>query len=199
MKFIIESLRKLKNWMESFAEKPRALVAIFWLSLVESSVFPIPPDVLLIAIGVSQPKKVLQAAFWCTVGSIIGAVVGYYIGFAFMETIGNPIVQFYGKEDAMISFTNTFKEYGYVFLLAAAFTPIPYKVATIVSGATGMALFPFIAISSFGRAARFFLVAGLLYYFGPQIKDFIEKYFDKLSIIFLILLVGGFFALKLLM
>ena len=196
VKILVEWLRSLKIWMENFAEKPHSMWWLFILSFAESSFFPIPPDVLLIAIAVSNPKKALPAALWCTIGSVLGGMFGYAIGYFFMEAIGNPIVDFYGKQDAMANFIKMYEEYGTLFLAGAAFTPIPYKISTIVSGAANMNLMEFISISSIGRAARFFLVAGLIYIYGPQIKNFIEKYFDKLSIIFLILLVGGFVAIK---
>lgn len=193
---LVEWLRHSKEWMEKFAEKPHSMWWLFFLSMAESSFFPIPPDILLIAIAVSNPKKALPAALWCTLGSIIGGVIGYGIGFYFMDQIGNPIVDFYGKQEAMANFLKLYEEYGVAFLASAAFTPIPYKISTIVSGAANMDLMTFIGVSSLGRAGRFFLVGGLIYIFGPQIKSFIEKYFDKLSLIFLVLLVGGFVAIK---
>ena len=186
----------MTNWMESFADKPHAMSALFILSFAESSFFPIPPDVLLIAIAISNPKRAFRAAFWCSLGSVLGGVFGYYIGAVLMDTIGDPILQFYGKENAMADFIELYKEWGTLFLAGAAFSPIPYKVATITSGAANMDLFTFITVSSIGRAARFFLVAGLLYKFGKPIKAFIEKYFDIISVAFLVLLVGGFIAIK---
>ena len=198
-KKITSALRRLTDWMESFADKPHAMSALFILSFMESSFFPIPPDVLLIAIAISNPKKALRAAFWCSLGSVLGGVFGYYIGAVLMESIGNPILQFYGKENAMADFIVLYKEYGVLFLAGAAFSPIPYKVATITSGAANMDLLTFITVSSIGRAARFFLVAFLLYKFGKPIKAFIDKYFDLISIGFLVLLIGGFVAIKFLL
>jgi membrane protein YqaA with SNARE-associated domain len=185
--------------MESFADKPHAMSALFILSFMESSFFPIPPDVLLIAIAISKPQKALRAAFWCSLGSVLGGIFGYYIGAVLMDSIGNPILEFYGKEDAMDSFISLYKEYGVLFLAGAAFSPIPYKVATITSGAASMDLLTFIGVSSIGRAARFFLVAFLLYKYGKPIKAFIDKYFDLISIGFLVLLIGGFVAIKFLL
>lgn len=193
---LVEWLRHSKVWMEKFADKPHSMWWLFILSFAESSFFPIPPDILLIAIAVSNPKKALPAALWCSLGSVLGGIFGYAIGYYFMDQIGNPIVEFYGKQDAMANFLKLYKEYGVAFLASAAFTPIPYKISTIVSGAANMDLLTFIGVSSIGRAARFFLVGGLIYIYGPQIKNFIEKYFDKLSLIFLVLLVGGFVAIK---
>ncbi len=190
-------MRKLKEWMESFAEKPGAMVTLFFLALAESSFFPIPPDVLLIAIGVSKPKRAFMAALWCTLGSVIGGILGYYIGYSLMSTVGYPIVEFYNAQEVWAKVVETYQgEVGMMFLAGAAFSPIPYKISTIAAGATGMDLFYFIVISSLGRAGRFFLVGGLIYFFGPTIKDYIDKYFDKLSIAFLVLLIGGFVLVK---
>jgi len=182
--------------MESFADKPSAMYALFWLSFAESSFFLIPPDVLLIAIAVSNPKKALKAAWWCTLGSVLGAIAGYYIGYAFMDTVGQGIIEFYGAEDKMADFEAIFAQWGYWFLAIAAFTPIPFKVATIASGMMEMNLLAFTLISSLGRAGRFFLVASLLYFKGPSIKIFIEKYFDKLSLLFVALLILGFVLIR---
>lgn len=196
---LVQWLRNSKDWMENFANKPNSMWWLFFLSLIESSFFPIPPDILLIAIAVSNPKKALPAALYCSLGSVMGAVIGYAIGYFLMEQVGDPIVAFYGAESAMAEFLKMYETYGVTFLAVAAFTPIPFKVATIVSGAAQMNLVSFVVVSAIGRAARFFLVAGLIYIFGPQIKGFIEKYFDKLSLAFLALLIGGFVAVKFLM
>jgi membrane protein YqaA with SNARE-associated domain len=197
MRHIIEMLRKIKEWTEGFAKKPYAMFTLFVIAFVESSFFPIPPDVLLIAIGIAAPKRSMKAALWCSVGSVVGGIAGYYIGFALMESIGIKIVEFYNAQEMWSHVVTSYRgETGMWFLGGAAFTPIPYKIATIAAGATQMPLIPFIIISSFGRSARFFLVGGLIYFLGPKVKSYIDKYFDKLSIAFLILLVGGFFLIK---
>lgn len=195
-KKISSYLRRLTDRIESYADKPHALTALLIISFIEASFFPIPPDVLLIAIIVVNNQKAFKAALYCTIGSIVGGVLGYFIGFGFMDTIGIHIVEFYGKENAMQSFINLYEEYGSWFLAAASFTPIPYKVATITAGMAKMDLLNFILISSFGRALRFFLVGILLYKYGPKIKLLIDKYFDLISVLFLILLIGGFVAIK---
>lgn len=196
VRILVDWLRSLKEWMEKFAENPHSLWWLFILSFAESSFFPIPPDVLLLAIAVSNPKVSLKAALYCTLGSVLGGIFGYGIGFYAMDLVGTPILEFYGKANALDHFMELWNEWGIMFLAGAAFTPIPYKVATIASGAAQMDLIIFTLISSIGRAARFFLVAGLIWKFGPQISNVIEKYFDKLSIAFLALLVGGFVAVK---
>lgn len=190
-------LLRSKEWMESFANKPGALIAIFIIAFAESSFFPIPPDVLLIAIAIAQPKVSFKAALWCSIGSVLGGVFGYGIGYFLMESIGNAIVDFYNAHEVWQKVVDTYNgEVGMWFLAGAAFSPIPYKISTIAAGATHMDLVPFILISSIGRSARFFLVAGIIYFVGPTAKQFIDKYFDKLSIAFVILLILGFVAIK---
>jgi membrane protein YqaA with SNARE-associated domain len=181
-----------------WADTPQALGAIFLIAVVESSVFPIPPDVLLIAIVASSARLWIRAATLCAVGSVLGAAGGYLIGHAFMATAGQAIVEFYNAQHHWAKVVELYNsEWGIWFLAAAAFTPIPYKVATIAAGATGMAFLPFLLVSLVGRSARFFLVAGLLRLFGPAIRRTLEKNFDLAALAFLVLLVGGFLVLKL--
>ncbi len=197
LKKLTDWLRSLKVWMEKFAEKPQAMWILFIIAVAESSFFPLPPDILLIAIAVSAPKKAFKAALYCTIGSVIGGVIGYFIGYGLMETIGNPIIDFYKAHEVWNKVVDIYQgEVGLWFLAGAAFSPIPYKVATIAAGATHMDLIPFILVSILGRAGRFFLVGGLIYFIGPKVKVYIDKYFDKLSIAFLLLLIGGFVAIK---
>lgn len=197
MKTIINVLRAIKEWTEGFANRPHAMLALFFIAFAESSFFPIPPDVLLIAIGIAAPKRSMKAALWCSLGSVAGGILGYYIGFALMESIGVKIVDFYNAQEVWSRVVNLYRgETGMWFLGAAAFSPIPYKIATIAAGATQMPVLPFIVISSLGRSLRFFLVGGLIYLFGPKVKSYIDTYFDKLSIAFLILLIGGFILIK---
>lgn len=205
MKWFFNWVKNSKEWMEKFADKPNAMIWLFILSFAESSFFPIPPDVLLIAIAVSFPKKALKAALWCTAGSVLGGIAGYYIGYYFMDVVGMPILEFYGKPDAMNVFAAKYKEYGQGMLLISAFTPIPFKLFTITSGATNfldpetMKLGVFIITSAVGRAARFFLVAGILRIWGPRMKPWIDKNLELLTIAFTILLVGGFVVYKFLL
>jgi len=197
MKPLFNWIRKMYTWVEGFAAKPHALWALFIIAFTESSFFPIPPDVLLIALAVAYPKKSLRFAMLCTIGSLFGGIFGYFIGHELMQTIGRPIIDFYNAGHYWLAIENAYRgPVGVWFLVAAAFTPIPYKVATIAAGATLMPFFPFLIASAVGRAGRFFLVAGLIWKFGPSIKSFIETYFDKLSIGFIALLVLGFIAVK---
>lgn len=188
-------LRRLYAWTLHWAETPQAPWALFLVAFVESSVFPIPPDALLIALVLATPRRFLRYAFVCTLGSVLGGILGYLIGYAFMETLGWRIIDFYHARDLWAEFQMKYHTYGLIFLAVAAFTPIPYKVATIASGATEIALSDFVLISALGRGARFFLVAGLLHLFGEPIRAFIEKYFDVLSLLFVVLLLGGFLLL----
>lgn len=197
MKPLFNLIRKMYQWVEGFSTKPGALWALFLIAFMESSFFPIPPDVLLIALAVAMPTKSMRFAAVCTAGSVLGGMFGYFIGYELMDLIGRPIIDFYNAQAYWVKVEEAYRgPVGVWFLVAAAFTPIPYKVATIAAGATLMPLIPFIIASSVGRAARFFLVAGLIWKFGPSIKVFIEKYLDKLSIAFVVLLVLGFVAVK---
>lgn len=181
-----------------WADTKQALTALFLIAVVESSVFPIPPDVLLIAIVASSARLWLRAAALCAIGSVIGAAGGWVIGYAFMATAGRAIVDFYGAQHHWARVAELYNgEWGIWFLAAAAFTPIPFKVATIAAGATGMAFVPFLLVSLVGRSARFVLVAGLLRLFGPAIRRTLERNFDLAALAFLVLLVGGFLVLKL--
>lgn len=191
-------IRGTYDWTMKWVDSPQSLLALFLIALVESSVFPIPPDVLLIAIVAANTHKWLSAALLCTAGSVIGAMVGYWIGMVAMPTIGEPIVDFYQAQGAWDKVVEMYRsDVGIWFLLAAAFTPIPFKVATIAAGATGMAFWPFVIVSLIGRSARFFLVALILRIYGAPVRAMIEKHFDKFSLAFLVLLVAGFLVIRL--
>ncbi|GMV23582.1 MAG: YqaA family protein [Vicinamibacterales bacterium] len=192
-------IRGLYDWTMKWAESPHALTALFLIALVESSVFPIPPDVLLIAIVAANTQRWLQAAVLCSAGSLIGAAVGYGIGMAAMPTIGQPIIDFYQAQDAWQKVVDAYNsDIGVLFLFGAAFTPIPFKVATIAAGATGMAFWPFLGVSLVGRAMRFFLVAIILRVYGAPVRALIEKHFDAFALAFLVLFIAGFAVIKLL-
>ncbi|MBK9164828.1 MAG: DedA family protein [Acidobacteria bacterium] len=196
MRKIFEYLRRLKAWVESYAEKPHAAWALFIIAFTESSFFPIPPDVLLIAMAVSVPAKALRYALICSAGSVLGGVFGYFIGWAFFETLGQPILQFYGAMGHYAQVQQLYNEHAFWAILAAGFTPIPYKVFTIAAGTFEVSIWTLIGASIIGRSARFFLVAGLFYFFGAPIKKFIDKYFEILTFVFLIFLIGGFAVVR---
>jgi len=189
-------IRRLYDWTIHWAETPYGPLALFILAFAESSFFPVPPDVLLIALCVGAPKKSLRFALICTAGSVIGGMAGYAIGFWGYDLVGKAIVKAYDGEAVMAKIKDWYDAYGFWGNLAAAVTPIPYKVFTIASGFLKFDLLQFLIASIIGRGMRFFAVGWLLYHFGPQMKVFIEKYFDRLAIIGMILLIGGFVLLK---
>ncbi len=184
-------------WVESWAGTPHALLALFILAFIESSFFPIPPDVLLIALLVANNKaKWWKYALICSFGSVLGGLFGYFIGYGFYETIGKKIVEFYNLGGLMAEMDVKYKLYSFWIVFTAAFTPIPYKMITISAGFFKIPLFGFIIASVIGRAARFFILAYFLKLFGHQVKRAIYKYFNILSVVFITLLIGGFMALK---
>ena len=189
--------RNIYEWTLHWADTPQGLTALFLIALAESSFFPIPPDVLLIAVVAAQPSAWIRAASLCSLGSLLGAAIGYAIGATLMSTVGAPIIAFYQAAGAWDRFVDLANLWGVWFLAAAAFTPIPFKVATIASGAIEMAFVPFLVVSLMGRAARFFLVAMLLRWFGPPVRRTLEQHFDLVTLIFLFLLIGGFAILRL--
>lgn len=188
--------RRAYDWTLHWADTPQSLAALFGLALAESSVFPIPPDVLLIAIVAARPSVWLSAAGLCTAGSLVGAAIGYGIGAWFITTIGDPIIAFYGAQDDWGRFVSLVNTWGVWFVAAAAFTPIPFKVATIASGATGISFITFATVSMIGRAARFFLVALSLRIYGARLRRVLEDNFDLASFLFFILVVMGFLVLR---
>jgi membrane protein YqaA with SNARE-associated domain len=189
--------RSIYDWTIRWAETPQSLWALFLIALVESSVFPVPPDVLLIAIVAAAPRNWLLAASLCSLGSLVGAALGYGIGYGFMAGIGDRIVEFYRAEHHWERVVGIYTgPWGIWFLAAAAFTPIPFKVATIAAGATGMPFVPFLLVSALGRAGRFFLVAAILRVFGAPVRRVLEKHFDLAAVAFFVLLVGGFLVIR---
>lgn len=189
-------LRRLYDWTIGWAERPGGTWALFILAFAESSFFPIPPDVLLIALCVGAAKKSFRFAGVCALGSVLGGMLGYSIGYWGYDLIGEPIVKFYHGEVVMTKIQGWYEAYGFWGTLAAAVTPIPYKVFTIASGVFKFPFAPFLLASIIGRSFRFFLVAGVIYLFGPKVKAIIEKYFDWLAWLLLILGVAGFLAIK---
>lgn len=169
---------------------------LFLIAFVESSFFPIPPDVFLLAMCVTIPARSFRYAAIASVGSVLGGALGYGLGFWFMDGIGMTIVDWYGLTDKYDLVQQYFKEYDVWIVGTAGFTPIPYKLFTITAGFVHSNFLTFMLVSLAARSARFFLVAGLIWKFGPQIKSFIDRYFNILSIIFMILLVGGFLLFK---
>lgn len=189
-------LRRLYDWTMGLASHRHSLWALFGVSFVESSVFPIPPDVLMIPMILARPNRAWFIALVALIASVAGGVLGYAIGAFFYDSIGQPVLAAMGKADAMAEFNTRFNDFGFWAVLGAGVTPFPYKVITIMSGWTGMPLGTFIATSILARALRFFLVAGLLWKFGAPIRDFIEKRLGLVFTVFVVALFGGFLALK---
>ena len=189
-------LRRLYNWVLNWAETPYGVWALFLLAFCESSFFPIPPDILLIALAVSIPKKSFRYALICSAGSVLGGCFGYLIGWQFMSGIGEHIINFYGLADKFEYIRTLYTRYDAWAIGIAGFTPIPYKVFTISAGAFNINFSVFVIASVISRSARFFLVGGLIYVFGPGIRTFIDRYFNILASAFVVLLVAGFVIIK---
>ncbi|NVK34668.1 MAG: DedA family protein [Rhodobacteraceae bacterium] len=189
-------LRRLYDWTMSYASGPRASTVLGAVSFVESSVFPIPPDLLLVPMVIARREAAWRLALLCTLTSVAGALLGYAIGHLLWEQVAMPIFQFYGYMDHFEHFKDIFNTWGWWFVCIAGVTPFPYKVITIASGVAGLPLPVFILASLLSRGIRFFFVAGLLYFFGPPIRVFIEKRLGLVFTIFMVLLVGGFYLVK---
>ncbi|MEM9012742.1 MAG: YqaA family protein [Pseudomonadota bacterium] len=189
-------LRRLYDWTISLAATPYALVALAIVSFVESSVFPIPPDVLLIPMVIAAPHKAWRIAAVCTISSVLGGLAGYGIGALLFEELGRPVLDFYDKATEFEEFSARYNDYGAWAVLFAGVTPFPYKVITITSGATGLDLAIFTGASIVARGLRFFLVAALLWRFGPPIREFIEARLGLMATLFVVLLFGGFLLVR---
>lgn len=188
----ISPLRRLYDWTMDLAAKKNATWVLSFISFIESSVFPIPPDVLLIPMVLANRAKAWWYALWCTVASVLGALLGYAIGALLFDTVAQPILAFYGYAEKFDDFAVRYNEWGVWVVLIAGLTPFPFKVITIASGATGLGLPIFILASIVARGIRFFAVAGLIYVFGPPVRTFVEK---RLGLVFaasLAILIGGF-------
>lgn len=170
--------------------------ALAAVSFVESSLFPVPPDVLLIPMVLAEREKAFRIAFICTVASVLGGLLGYAIGVFLFEELGQPVLEFYGYGQKFAEFQGKYHDWGAWAVLIAGVTPFPYKVITILSGVTSLDIFIFTACSVVARGLRFYLVAGLLWYYGEPVRDFIERRLGLLFTLFCILLVGGFVVVK---
>ena len=166
------------------------------ISFIESSFFPIPPDIILIPMIIAKRAKAFVYAFICTISSVLGGLFGYLIGYALFNSIGLILVNFYGMTEYIESLKEYYNNYGIWFVLIAGFTPLPFKIITIASGLFQLNLIIFILCSLIARGCRFYLIAGLLYLFGETIKKFIDRYFNFLTILFFILLIGGVLILN---
>lgn len=189
-------LRRLYDWTVGWAHRPGSTWALFGIALVESSVFPVPPDVLLLALSVGAPRRALWFATVCALGSVLGGMLGYVIGYAAWEVARDLFIPHIFSQAAFDQVGRLYQGNAFVAILTAAFTPIPYKVFTVAAGVFHVSFPTLVVASALGRSARFFLVAGAIYLFGAQVKELIEKYFDWLAWALLALGVGGFLAVK---
>jgi membrane protein YqaA with SNARE-associated domain len=190
------ALRRLYAWTIALSGKRHAETALFWVAFAESSFFPLPPDLLLVPMTLAQPKRAWRYAAICTVASVLGGVVGYAIGYFLLESVGRPILRFYGVMQQYHDLKALFDEWGVWIILIKGMTPIPYKLVTITAGALSFALVPFMLASMVSRAMRFFLVAGLLWKFGEPMRLFIEKRLEWVTGAALALVGAGFLAIR---
>ncbi|MFH1923604.1 MAG: VTT domain-containing protein [Planctomycetota bacterium] len=193
-------VRSLYLWVLSWADTPYGTPALFVLSFAESSFFPIPPDVLQIALSVSKPRRSFYYAAVSVVASVLGAVLGWIIGYALWSTVGDFVMAHFGwagfTQGNFDKVSDLYTQHGFMAIAVAAFTPLPYKIFTIAAGVFSISLPVLLVGSVLGRSARFFAVAACIYVFGPAVKDLIEKYFEIASVAFVVLLVGGFLLIK---
>jgi membrane protein YqaA with SNARE-associated domain len=187
-------LRRLYDWVLRLAEHPRALWALAVVSFVESSFFPIPPDAMLLPMVLAQRAKAWLIAGVCTIASVAGGFLGYAIGYYLFETAGKWVIDLYGLQQGFADYQAQFNEWGLWIILIKGLTPIPYKIVTIASGAAHFDLLTFGLASIVTRGARFYLVAGLLYFFGEPIRGFVEKHLTLVTTGFVVFVVAGFVA-----
>lgn len=187
-------LRGLYDWVLRLAEHPRALWALAVVSFVESSFFPIPPDAMLLPMVLAQRAKAWLIAGVCTIASVAGGFLGYAIGYYLFETAGKWVIELYGLQQGFADYQAQFNEWGLWIILIKGLTPIPYKIVTIASGAAHFDLLTFGLASIVTRGARFYLVAGLLYFFGEPIRSFVEKHLTLVTTGFVVIVLAGFVA-----
>ena len=180
----------------SLASHRRSLPALAGISFLESSIFPIPPDIMLIPMVLANRKKAWKIAFVCTVSSVIGGVLGYLIGYFFHKEIGAPLLEIYNYSEKFSSFTTMHNKWGFWVVLFAGLTPFPYKVITIFSGFASLDLIIFVIASFVARGLRFFLIAGLLWKYGSSIRAFIEAKLGLTLLVFFLLLIASLLAIK---
>ena len=191
-------LRKLYDWTLIKSQHPNAAWFLGFISFIESSFFPIPPDIILIPMIIAKKTNAFFYAFICTFSSVLGGITGYAIGYFLFNSVGKFIINYYGLADQFINFESYYIEYGILIVLGAGFTPFPFKFITIASGVFGLNIFLFIVTSIFARGLRFYLIAALLKIFGEIIEKLINNYFNILASIFFILLIGSIMVLKIL-
>lgn len=192
-------IRRMYDWVLSFSERPGGSWALFGFSFAESSFFPIPPDPLLVALAVGAPRRAMWFAAVCALGSVLGGIAGYAIGWGLWEAVNQYFFAYVPgvTPEAFEHVRGVYDQYDFWAIFAAGFTFIPFKVFTLSAGAFAISFPIFVIASAISRSARFFLVAGLIYVYGPSIQGYIDRYFDRLAVAFLVLLIGGFVLIKL--
>ncbi len=192
--------RRLYDWIIHFADTKHGSTALFCLSFAESSFFPVPPDVLLAPLTLGAPKKWLRFALACSIASVLGGILGYYIGMFLWSMIGQWVYVHLGSvgltEANFTKFQGWYEQYDFWIVFTCGFTPLPYKVCTISAGVARISFSGFLIASTVSRSARFFIVAGLMGWKGEKIRPLVEKYFNLLSLAFAVLLIGGFLVIK---
>jgi membrane protein YqaA with SNARE-associated domain len=189
-------LRRAYDWTTGWAHRPGGTWALFLIAVMESSFFPVPPDVLLMALAVGAPRRALWFAAVCSIGSIVGGIIGWMIGYGAWHVVRDLFIPYVFSQQVFDRVQVLYEGNAFVAILTAAFTPIPYKVFTIAAGVFQINLLTLIAASMIGRSMRFFLVGGAIYLLGPQVKVLIEKYFNWFAWALLALGIGGFVAVK---
>lgn len=191
-------VRRLYDWVLHWADTRYGTPALATLSFAESSFFPVPPDVLLIALDMGKPKRSFYYALICSIASVLGGILGYYIGLGLWELLSGFFFSYIPgfTPEIFAKVQEMYNEYGFAAVLIAGFTPIPYKVFTIASGVFRMNFPLFVLASVISRSARFFIVSAMIYFFGEPIKKFIDKYFNLLSAAFVVLIILGFAGIK---
>ncbi len=192
-------VRRLYNWVLSWSESRHGPAALGALALAESSFFPIPPDPLLIALALGKPRRAFWFATICSVASVLGGILGYLIGWGIWAAVSDFFFRFIPgvTPDAFETVGSLYERWNFWAIFVAGFTPLPYKVFTLAAGVFQISLPIFVIASVASRSARFFLLAALIFFFGPGIQGFIDRYFDRLVWLFFALLVGGFLLIRL--
>jgi len=189
-------VRALYDRSMAWIQTPYGTWALFWLAVAESSFFPIPPDVFLMALCIASPARSFRLAAICAAGSVLGGAIGYGLGLGFMDSVGQAILRLYGLEEKFLLVQDLYQRHDVLAVGAAGFTPLPYKLFTLTAGAFRLDFATFLLVSMVSRSARFFLVAAFIYRYGVPVRAFIERYFNLLTIAFLVLLVGGYLLIK---
>ncbi len=189
-------LRSTYDWVMGLAARKDAIWVLAAIAFIESSVFPIPPDVLLIPMVLAARDRAWRYAAVCTIASVLGGMLGYAIGMFLFESAGQPLLEFYGYADKFDAFRGRYNEWGAWIVFIAGLTPFPYKVITIASGVAELDLAVVTVASVLARGLRFFIVAALLWWLGPPVREFIEKRLGLMTIVFCVLLLGGFVVAK---